>query len=123
MNKLLSHRAPGLMVAGALFLIPSAPSVAHHGWGSYDADNPITIEGVITHVQYQNPHVHVMVPGTGQSWELVLAPISRMELRGAMRELVKNGSAIKAYGYKSRANPNEMRAERITIDGKTIEMR
>jgi hypothetical protein len=43
--------------------------------------------------------------------------------RGALAELVAVGKEIAAYGYPSTVEKDEMRAERITVDGKTIEMR
>jgi hypothetical protein len=52
-----------------------------------------------------------------------LAPTSRMANRGALAEMVQVGNDISAYGYPSTVEKDEMRAERITVDGKTIEMR
>ena len=33
----------------------AAPVAAHHGWGSYDAANPVTVTGPITASKYENP--------------------------------------------------------------------
>jgi hypothetical protein len=46
-----------------------------------------------------------------------------MRNRGALPELLVVGAEISVYGYPSTTEPNEMRAERITVGGKTIEMR
>ena len=43
--------------------------------------------------------------------------------RGATADIIKVGKAVSAYGYPSTVEKDEMRAERITIDGKTIELR
>ena len=43
--------------------------------------------------------------------------------RGALAELVAVGREISAVGYASTVEKDEIRAERITVDGKTIEMR
>ena len=43
--------------------------------------------------------------------------------RGAPAELIAVGKSVTAVGYASTVEKDEMRAERITIDGKTIEMR
>jgi hypothetical protein len=112
--------------AGLTALILSgwiAPSLAHHGWGSYDAAKPVTVEGKIVTSTYENPHVTITVQDPDKVWTVTLAPTSRMMTRGAAAELVAVGKTISAYGYPSRVTPNEMRAERITVDGKTIEMR
>jgi hypothetical protein len=54
---------------------------------------------------------------------VTLAPISRMSNRGATEKVVAVGQNVSAYGYPSTVEKDEMRAERITIDGKTYEMR
>ena len=71
----------------------------------------------------RTPHVTLTVQGKDKVWSLTLAPTSRMLNRGALREMVATGNTIKAYGYPSTATSDEMRAERITVNGKTIEMR
>ena len=54
---------------------------------------------------------------------MTLAPVSRMQSRGASPELVGVGKSVTAYGYPSTVEKDEMRAEHITVDGKTVEMR
>lgn len=112
-------------MALATVLVGTWPALllAHHGWGSYDAKSPITVTGKILTSQYENPHATITVQGTDKVWTVTLAPTSRMRNRGAMPELVAVGAEVSAYGYPSTADPNEMRAERITAAGKTIEMR
>ena len=112
-------------IAAVVTLAPVAvlPAAAHHGWSSYEADKPVTINGEILSASYENPHVTVTVKGQDKVWRVTLAPTSRMISRGATKELVAAGKQISAYGYASRAEKDEMRAERITIDGKTVEMR
>jgi hypothetical protein len=43
--------------------------------------------------------------------------------RGATQKVVAVGNNVSAYGYPSAVEKDEMRAERITVDGKTYEMR
>ena len=110
-----------LGLAGLAF----APAVvlAHHGWGSYDAAHPVTVNGPILTSKFENPHVTLTVRGSDKVWTLTLAPTSRMESRGAVAAVVAVGKDISAYGYPSTREKDEMRAERITVDGKTYEMR
>lgn len=112
-----------MTLAAALIGAWPALLLAHHGWGSYDAKNPITVAGKILTSQYENPHATVTVQAADKVWTVTLAPTSRMRNRGALPELVAVGAEISAYGYPSTVEPNEMRAERITSRGKTIEMR
>jgi hypothetical protein len=107
----------------ALLVAAAGPAVAHHGWGSYDAAKPITVAGPILTSNYENPHASLTVKAKDKTWTVTLAPTSRMQNRGALPELVAAGKSISAYGYASTAQKDEMRAERITVDGKTYEMR
>jgi hypothetical protein len=111
-----------LLLVTALSLAAGA-AFAHHGWGSYDAANPVTVAGPIVTSQYENPHVVLTVRGKDKVWTVTLAPTSRMQNRGALGPMVAVGKQITAYGYPSTSTKDEMRAERITVDGKSIEMR
>ena len=104
------------------FAFPAAV-VAHHGWGSYDAANPITVQGQIETLKYENPHASITVKAADKVWVVTLAPTSRMQTRGAPPEFVAVGKTVSAYGYPSTVEKDEMRAERITIEGKTVELR
>ena len=110
------------LALAALLALTSA-AAAHHGWGSYDAAKPVTVAGPILTSKYENPHASITVRATDKVWTVTLAPTSRMTNRGALPELVSVGKNISAYGYPSTVEKDEMRAERITVDGKTIEMR
>jgi len=112
-----------VLTAVAALALSATPLAAHHGWGSYDASSPVTVAGEIVTSKYENPHVVLTVKGSDKVWTVTLAPTSRMENRGALKELVAIGRAITAVGYPLRVERDEIRAERITVDGKTIEMR
>ena len=101
----------------------AGPAAAHHGWGSYDAAKPVTVTGPILTSKYENPHATLTVRSADKVWTVTLAPTSRMQTRGALQQLVAVGKNISAYGYPSTVERDEMRAERITVDGKTYEMR
>jgi hypothetical protein len=111
-----------IIIVAALAAL-TGPAIAHHGWGSYDANKPVTVAGPIQTSKYENPHVTLTVRASDKLWTVTLAPTSRMVNRGALAAMVTVGKNVSAYGYLSTAQPDEMRAERITVDGKTIEMR
>ena len=110
-------------VTGLFILATTTAASAHHGWGSYDSAKKITIEAAIEMVAWQNPHAHVMLKYENATWQATLAPISRMERRGLAEAMLKVGTVIKVEGYPSTRREHEMRAERITVDGKVYEMR
>jgi hypothetical protein len=103
-------------------LIPGA-AFAHHGWSGYDASSPLNLEGTIADAGYEHPHGFVRLETPGKTWLIVLAPPSRMENRGLQRDMLKPGTKASVVGYQKRDDPQELRAERITIAGKTTELR
>jgi hypothetical protein len=107
----------------AALVLATGAALAHHGWGSYDAAHPVTVAGPILTSKFENPHATVTVKGTDKTWTVTLAPTSRMSSRGATEKVIAVGQSISAYGYPSTVEKDEMRAERITVDGKTYEMR
>jgi hypothetical protein len=107
----------------AAFALLTGAALAHHGWGSYDAAKPVTVAGPIVTSKFENPHAIITVKGSDKIWTVTLAPTSRMSSRGATAEVVAVGKNVSAYGYPSTAEKDEMRAERITVDGKIYEMR
>ena len=106
----------------ALAALPTA-ALAHHGWGSYDAENPMTITAVIEEVSISNPHGLMMLTVEGGMWDVTLAPPSRMTARGATAEIVKVGAEVTAFGYPRKDGTKEIRAEWIEIGGKRFQLR
>jgi hypothetical protein len=109
-----------LLVCTAL---AAAPAIAHHGWSEYDSSKELTVTGRIVESGYEHPHGHIRLEAPGKTWLVVLAPPTRMENRGLPKEALRVGNTATVVGYQNRAKPEEMRAERITVDGKTIELR
>ena len=113
-----------LAIVGGLALAAAVGgAAAHHGWGSYDANRVLRFTGRVAEVQWQNPHVLIRLPAEGHTWEVVLAPIARMEARGVRPEMIAAGAEVGVEGYPSTRHGHEMRAERIRAAGKSFEMR
>ena len=114
MNRLLAILAAAALCGAAL---------AHHGWSEYDSTNELKLTGKIVESGYEHPHGHVRLETPGKTWLFVLAPPTRMENRGLSKEALKVGNTVTVIGYPNRTKPEEMRAERIIAQGKTIELR
>lgn len=115
-----------MRIAAALMLVALAyapPGAAHHGWSEYDSSKTLTLAGTVRESGYEHPHGHIRLEAAGKTWHVVLAPPSRMQARGLARTALKPGVTATVVDYANKSNPEEMRAERITIDAKTIELR
>jgi hypothetical protein len=110
-----------LIMIGAL----AAPGLvlAHHGWSEYDTSKALKLTGKVVASGYEHPHGHVRLEAPGKTWSVVLAPPSRMERRGLEKGALKAGVTVTVEGYPNRDKPGEMRAERISVSGKSIELR
>jgi len=107
----------------AALCLVALPAAAHHGWSEYDATKPLSLTGRIVESGYEHPHGHIRLETPGKTWHVVLAPPSRMEARGLPSAELKKGNTVTVVGYQNRGKAEEMRAERITAGGKTVELR
>ncbi len=115
-------RVTALALVAALAAL-ATPALAHHGWSGYDSSQEMTLTGTIAESGYEHPHGYVKLQAAGKVWLVVLAPPTRMENRGLPRAALQAGAAATVVGYPHRTDAGEMRAERITVGGKTTELR
>ena len=111
-----------LAILAALTAI-STLAMAHHGWSEYDSSKLLKPSGKIIESGYEHPHGHLRMEMPGKTWYVILAPPSRMERRGLDKAMLKPGASVTVEGYANRDKPEEMRAERIIVNGKSIELR
>lgn len=106
----------------AALAIPAA-AIAHHGWSSYDAGQVLRLVGPFTSVNWANPHGTATMNWQGKQWDVILAPVSRMEARGLTEEMIAPGNRIRIVGYPRKDGTAEVRLERVIADGRTVELR
>lgn len=123
-NRLLNTRSR--IIVAASFAVTAAvalPALAHHGWGGYDADRTLTLSGTVEQFAFSNPHAMLNLQADSKRWHVVLAPPGRMTARGLPDGTIKPGRTVTVVGYPSKSDAAELRAERITVDGQTVELR
>ncbi len=98
-------------------------ALGHHGWSEYDASKLLKLTGKVIDSGYEHPHGHLGLQAPGKTWHVILPPPSRMERRGLEKGMLKPGSTVTVEGYANREKPSELRAERIIVNGKSIELR
>lgn len=106
-----------------LAALVATQAFAHHGWNEYDSNKPLDLTGSIEQAGYEHPHGFIRLKTADKTWTVVLAPPTRMENRGLSKEMLSQGNQASVHGYPNRNKPDELRAERITIDKKTTELR
>lgn len=111
-------------LAAAAFLasLPAA-ALAHHGWSSYDSEQVMELQGSFSGVSWSNPHAEATMNYKGRQWDVVLAPISRMEGRGLTKGMIAPGQRVRIVGYPRKDGTAEMRVERVVAGDRTVELR
>ena len=119
--------AGGALVIAGLFGA-AVPLVAHHSFSvEYDANKPVAFEGVVSKVEWTNPHARVYVDvketsGTVRTWNLELASPSALARNGWTSRTLKVGDRVKVDGFDGRAqNTYRMNAKSIVLpDGRSL---
>jgi hypothetical protein len=119
---LLSRRA-ALVLAGSALLVRPRGALAHHGWGSYDAENPLELTGTIEAMSFEWPHAEMHLATADKTWEVVLAPPSRTRARGLTEDVAVVGTECTVMGYPHRSRDVEIRVEWVRVNGETYRMR
>src|SRR5687767_15805270 len=95
MNKLT-----GLLASFAVGILAAAPAFSHHSFAMFDLTRRVTITGVVTEVQWTNPHVwvYVDVPRSGgppARWGIEYTSVNHLtRVVGMTRTTVTPGQTI-----------------------------
>lgn len=108
-------------------LLTSVPAAAHHGRGStYDMNKRITLKGVVSRVDWRNPHVVIYMDvkddgGKGVTWGFENAGVSQLAQAGYHRNTLKLGQAITAIvNPAANGAPTAIVVKVILADGSEI---
>ena len=98
-----------LPVAAGLFAAAFQVYVHHSGAAVFDAEKPIALTGVVTRVEWTNPHAHFFMDvkdasGKVTNWNLELASPNVLVRNGWKRTSVKEGDTVSVTGQQARDN-------------------
>jgi len=92
----------------SVLLLASSPARAHHSFAAeYDSKQEITLKGVITKVEWTNPHIYIYIDvkdadGHVTNWSLEGYPPNTLKRTGFARDLLKVGDEITITAYKAK---------------------
>jgi hypothetical protein len=117
----------GVLVMGFGLFCLAAPIAAHHSWTSdYDAKKPVTAKGVVTKIEWTNPHTHFYIEstdekGTVTTWNFEMASTLALERAGWSRKTLQIGDQVTIGGFGGRAVTERAIASSITTaDGRAL---
>jgi len=99
----------GVLVVGLALSALVVPVSAHHSWtAEYDAKKPITVRGVVSKVEWTNPHTHFYVDVTDASgkvitWNFEMASTPALERGGWSRKTLPVGTQVVVEGFAGRS--------------------
>jgi hypothetical protein len=114
-------RALWVFAAGAS-VAAAAPVLAHHSFAAqYDASKPVTLTGIVTKVEWTNPHARFYIDVDGQEWNLELASPNYLKRAGWSSTSLKKGDQVTVEGSLARSGANMANARTVTLpDGKRV---
>jgi hypothetical protein len=107
-------------------LLTATTALAHHSFSSeYDAKQPITLSGLVTKVEWQNPHVYFYInvkdeAGKMANWALEMGAPSGLQRQGWTRNTLQVGDMVTVEGSRARNGSNLANARSVTKDGKKL---
>jgi hypothetical protein len=114
------RKSAALLVVAALSFTTGA--FAHHSFSAeFDAAKPIKVTGIVTKVEWTNPHVwfyvNVKDEATGKvtNWGAEMGPPHGLQRSGWRRETLKIGEAVSIDGFLARNGANRINARTVTL--------
>ena len=112
---------PGIWAGAAALLAWGLPALAHHSFAAeYDAKNPVELKGVVTKVEWTNPHAHFYLEvkdsnGNVANWNLELASPNMLVRNGWSRTSLKSGDQVTVNAARAKDSTNTGSATTITF--------
>src|SRR5262245_5573045 len=104
----------------------AAPALAHHSFSMFDQTAPITIAGVVSSVEWTNPHVYIELDLTepvkgARHWSIELGSPSILQRGGWKFNTVKKGDKVSAVVSPLKNGDPGSLLTRITLaDGRVL---
>ncbi|MBZ5643248.1 MAG: hypothetical protein LAO19_10840 [Acidobacteriia bacterium] len=122
-------RIISFIACGLLFVLlsPVTPVMAHHGFAvEFDQNKPITLAGVVTKMEFMNPHIYFYVDvkskdGKVTNWSFEGGPPNVLYRQGWRKDTVKPGDTVTVKGFRAKDGTNLASCTSVTFpDGREV---
>lgn len=111
----------------ASFLVAALPLAAHHSFSAeYDTNLPVKVTGVVTKVEWLNPHIWFYVDAKGDDGKVVNWAFSggapgQLMRRGISKSVIQPGMTVVVEGYRAKDGSNNANGAKVTFpDGRQV---
>jgi hypothetical protein len=106
-----------LLVGG---LVVSRPLLAHHSSSSYDMEHPVNMKGVVSNMEWTNPHVFIYMEvkddnGGVEQWRVEGNSPNMLVRSGWKKEMIKTGDQLLVNGAPAKNGSKVMRLISLTL--------
>jgi len=112
-----------LVIAVGALLATTVPVIAHHSFGAeFDSDLPFEFTGVVTKIEWLNPHVYFYMDVTEEggaevtNWAMEMGSPNGLMRRGWTRNSLKIGDVVSTMGSKARDGSEKGNARTVTLE-------
>ena len=108
-------------------LLVSPPLSAHHSSSSYDMEHQLNVKGVISNVEWTNPHVFIFLnvkddAGNVEEWRVEGNSPNMLTRVGWKKEMLKAGDTLQVNGAPAKNGSKVMRLISLTLaDGQKFD--
>ena|SRR5688572_11831851 len=111
-----------VLLAALVLGIFASPLMAHHSFGAeYDANKPIVLTGVVTKIEWTNPHSHFYLDvkdekGRVAHWRLEGYTVNALYRTGWKKDVsMKVGDTVTVSGWRARDGSTAAHARQVTL--------
>ena len=115
------------VLVAAMSIASAIPVFAHHSFAAeFDATKPVNLTGVVTKVEWMNPHTYFYVDvkdaqtGKVTNWACEMGSPNGLTRQGWTRNTLKVGMIVSLEGTRSKDGTSKANARNVTVDGKKL---
>ena len=119
--------AMGFLLAGLGLGALAWPAFAHHAFaGQYDKDTPVQLAGIVTKIEWMNPHARFYLDVKDQSgnltnWNIELGPPLILRRAGWKQDSLKVGDQVTVEGYRAKDGSKMANGRKVILaDGRQV---
>jgi Family of unknown function (DUF6152) len=114
-------------VVACALAMGALPAAAHHAFAAeFDVDKPVKVHGVVTKVEWVNPHAWIYVDVKGAdgkvvNWHFELGPPNALFRLGWRKDAIPAGTEVDISGFRAKSMENTANGRSIILpDGREL---